>query len=72
MTRRFAIAALVVLASLAAGCGGSSSHASAPAGSPQATARNPQLTDLHNVNQLRVLFNKASRQPRLIILVAPT
>jgi hypothetical protein len=56
------LVAAVVLA--ASGCGGSSTKTSAT--SPQ------RLTDLHTINQLRTAFQKASDQPRLIVLLSPT
>jgi hypothetical protein len=53
-----------------AGCGGTS-HAGGEATAGQATM-NPQLTDLHSIGQLRSLFNRASTEPRLVVLVSPT
>jgi hypothetical protein len=72
MTLRVVIVPLIAFALGTAGCGGSTSHLSTPAMTPHAAGAGRELTDLRNVNQLRVLFNKASKQPRLIILVSPT
>jgi hypothetical protein len=52
-------AALVLLTS---GCGGTEKSA----------VPSQQLTDLHDITQLRSLFNSRSGQPRLILLVSPT
>jgi len=30
------------------------------------------LTDLHSVKQLQTAFNRASDEPRLVVLVSPT
>jgi hypothetical protein len=30
------------------------------------------ITDLHSINQLRTAFNRASGEPRLIVLMSPT
>jgi len=57
-----AIAALVALG-CAYGCGAAATGTS---------SSSPRLTDLRNIGQLRTLFNSASGEPRLIILVSPT
>jgi hypothetical protein len=56
------LAAAVALA--AAGCGGSSTKISATS--------QQRLTDLHSISQLQTAFQKASDQPRLIVLLSPT
>jgi ABC-type glycerol-3-phosphate transport system substrate-binding protein len=83
MSRLTLLAATLALLLLAAGCSGGktaesqdpSSTSSAPATGPTATGRAPnprQLTDLHDIAQLRSLFNARSGEPRLILLVSPT
>jgi hypothetical protein len=62
MRRIGALLALAVLLAATSACGG---------GSMRATSA-PRLTDLHRIDQLRSLFNRASGRPRLIILVSPT
>jgi hypothetical protein len=62
MTRLAAFA--LALALVAAGCSGGK-NTSPPSG-PR------QLTDLHEIGQLRSLFNTRSGEPRLILLVSPT
>ncbi len=59
------IAVAVTLALAASGCGGSR-HTSSSTGAKRT------LTDLHSINQLRAAFNRASGEPRLIVLVSPT
>lgn len=55
------VAALVALA----GCGGS--------GKPAATGgRKAVLTDVRSATQFVDLFNQASGEPRLVVLVSPT
>ena len=75
---RLALLALA-LALLAAGCsGGKNTAAQQPpstsaAGSTTSGVPGPrQLTDLHNIGQLRSLFNTRSGEPRLILLASPT
>jgi hypothetical protein len=64
MTRAATITLLAAVALAAAGCGGSSTNTSATS--------QQRLTDLHAINQLRTAFQKASDQPRLIVLLSPT
>ena len=54
----------VTLALAASGCGGSR-HATS-------TIPGRALTDLHSIDQLRTAFNRASGEPRLIVLMSPT
>jgi hypothetical protein len=64
MTRSWlpiAIAALFIVA----GCAGNGART----GSAHVQRR---LVDLHDISQLRTAFNKASGEPRLIVLVSPT
>jgi len=67
---------VLVLAALGCSCdyiGRSGNTASAdrqPAANRASSS--PQLTDLRDIGQLRTLFNSASGEPRLIILVSPT
>jgi hypothetical protein len=49
-----------------AGCGDGSSEHQAAAG-PRRT-----LTDLRDITQLRTAFNRASGEPRLIVILSPT
>jgi ABC-type glycerol-3-phosphate transport system substrate-binding protein len=75
---RVALIALV-LALVAAGCSGG--HTTAPKQSPSTSAAGStasslsgprQLIDLHDIGQLRLLFNTRSGEPRLIVLASPT
>jgi hypothetical protein len=59
-----ALAAAVLL--LATGCGGTKSHAQT---GTNAAASPPQLT---SIQELQGTFNSASREPTLIVLIAPT
>ena len=75
---RLALIALA-LALLAAGCSGGKNTAvqqppsTSAAGSTTSSVPGPrQLTDLHNIGQLRSLFNTRSGEPRLILLASPT
>jgi hypothetical protein len=54
--------ALLALAVLLAGCGGSSRHASTPSA----------LKDLRSVDELRTEFDAHAGEPRLIMLMSPT
>jgi hypothetical protein len=63
---RAAATVLVVAAALAAAGCGERSPGKAP------TASTPRLTDLHDISQLQRAFNKASDEPRLVVLVSPT
>ena len=60
------IALAAALLSLAAGCGGQASRGGNGA---NAAAAPPQLK---SIQQLRSVFNSASREPTLVVLVAPT
>jgi len=60
------IALAAALLSLAAGCGGQVSHGGNGA---NAAAAPPQLM---SIQELRSVFNSASRKPTLVVLVAPT
>ena len=60
------IAFAAALVSLAAGCGGQTSHGGNGA---NAAAAPPQLM---SIQELRSVFNSASRKPTLVVLVAPT
>jgi ABC-type glycerol-3-phosphate transport system substrate-binding protein len=62
--RTATITLLAAVALAAAGCGGSSTKTSATS--------QQRLTDLHSVSQLQTAFQKASDQPRLIVLLSPT
>jgi hypothetical protein len=69
-----ALLALVALG-CSCGCAGSSRNAPSAAGQPATTRESTssrRLTDLRDIGQLRTLFNSASGEPRLIILVSPT
>jgi hypothetical protein len=67
-----AILALVAVG-CACGCGVSGNVAATDHQVAATTPSSPQqLTDLRNIEQLRNLFNNASGEPRLIILVSPT
>jgi hypothetical protein len=71
MTRVARAISIGVLLLVTVGCG--SRHESQQASQSAATAAGaPQLRDLHNIGQLRSLFNTRSREPRLILLVSPT
>jgi hypothetical protein len=61
MTRAWVLALVLVLAA----CGG----ANGPA--PEGPAKSA-LIDLHSTAQLRSIFNSASGEPRLVVLVSPT
>ena len=64
MIRVATITLVAAVALAASGCGGSS---------PKTSASSQQrLTDLHTINQLQTAFQKASDQPRLIVLLSPT
>ncbi len=56
---------LVVAVALLAGCGGSATKASAPAG-------DDPVTDIRNVLDLRSAFEADAGKARLLILLAPT
>ena len=60
------IALAAALLSLAAGCGGQTSHGGNGA---NAAAAPPQLK---SIQELRSVFNAASREPTLVVLIAPT
>ena len=62
MTRWAALLAVVALALALSGCGERR----------QASAPQRTITDLHDIDQLRSAFAKASGEPRLIIIVSPT
>jgi len=64
MIRSAMIALVVAVALTASGCGGSSTKTSATS--------QQRLTDLHTISQLQTAFQKASGQPRLIVLLSPT
>jgi PBP1b-binding outer membrane lipoprotein LpoB len=77
MTRLAAFA--IALAFLAAGCSGGKNAApqqppstSAPGATTSGVPGPRQLTDLHDIGQLRSLFNTRSGEPRLILLASPT
>ena len=78
MTRPSLLApALIALIALgcSCGCAGTSGNAASGDRQPAATTASSspqQLTDLRDIGQLRTLFNSASGEPRLIILVSPT
>jgi len=76
---RFLLLAPTVLALAALGCscgcaGKSGSAASSGVRRAATTASTSprRLTGLRDIGQLRTLFNSASGEPRLIILVSPT
>ena len=60
------IALAAALLSLAAGCGGQVRHGGDGANTAAAP---PQLK---SIQQLRSVFNSASREPTLVVLIAPT
>ena len=64
MIRAGMIALLAAVALAASGCGDSSTKTSATS--------QQRLTDLHTISQLQTAFQKASGQPRLIVLLSPT
>ena len=64
MIRAAMITLLAAVTLVASGCGGSSTKTSATS--------QQRLTDLHTINQLQTAFQKASDQPRLIVLLSPT
>jgi len=64
MSRAAVITLVTAVALAASGCGGSSTKTSA--------ASQQRLTDLHTISQLQTAFQKASGQPRLIVLLSPT
>lgn len=75
MKRIWLLVLVSVLALGTVGCGGGSSKSGSAgvrraASSPSSSPRT--LTDLRGIAQLRTLFNKASGEPRLIVLVSPT
>jgi hypothetical protein len=61
------IALAAALSSLAAGCGGG--QTSNTGAGANAAASPPQLK---SIRELRSVFNAASREPTLVVLVAPT
>jgi hypothetical protein len=74
---RVALTATLLLA--LAGCGGADNAnrsvgpTTRSATSTRGSAPGPrQLVDLHDLEQLRSLFNARSGEPRLILLVSPT
>ncbi len=76
---RFSLLAPTVLAlgALGCSCGCAGKSENAASGGRQraaltASSSPRQLTDLRDIGQLRTLFNSASGEPRLIILVSPT
>jgi hypothetical protein len=69
----------IAFALLTAGCSGDKNAAPQEPGSPSAPGSTPSgvhspryLIDLHDIGQLRSLFNMRSGQPRLILLASPT
>ena len=64
MIRAATITLVAAVALAASGCGGSSTKSSATS--------LQRLTDLHAIGQLQTAFQKASGQPRLIVLLSPT
>ena len=64
MTRAATITFVAAVVLAAAGCGRSSTKTSA--------SSQQRLTDLHTISQLQTAFQKASDQPRLIVLLSPT
>ncbi len=66
----------LALVALGCSCGYAGSGKAASGDQQAATATPPsaqqRLTDLRDIGQLRTLFNTASGEPRLIILVSPT
>ena len=75
--KRLSLVAPAILALAALGCacscGASANTRSEGRQAAAASTSSPQrLTDLRDIGQLRTLFNGASGEPRLIILVSPT
>ena len=68
MIRPALIVLVAGLAFVASGCGGERSSSASGPTAPEART----LTDLHEIGTLRTAFAKASKRPRLIILVSPT
>jgi hypothetical protein len=64
MIRAATITLVAAVALAASGCGGSSTKTS--------DSSTQRLTDLHTITQLQTAFQKASDQPRLIVLLSPT
>jgi len=64
MIRAAMITFVAAVALAASGCGGSSTKTSATS--------QQRLTDLHTISQLQTAFQKASGQPRLLVLLSPT
>ena len=64
MIRAATITLVAAVALAASGYSGSSTKTSATS--------QQRLTDLHTINQLQTAFQKASDQPRLIVLLSPT
>jgi len=69
----------LALALVAAGCSGGKKAATQQPGSTSAAGSTTsgvpgpqQLTELHDIEQLRSLFNRRSGEPRLILLASPT
>jgi hypothetical protein len=69
--KRLSLFAPTILALAALGCA-SACGASGNAVGADRQAAASALTDLRDIGQLRTLFNNASGEPRLIILVSPT
>jgi len=66
-SRNTIVLATILLVLLAAGCGGGrSSHT----GAGTSTAASPP--QLESIRQLQTAFNSASREPTLVVLIAPT
>ena len=64
MTRAAMITLVAAVALATSGCGSSSRKTSA--------SSQQRLTDLHTISQLQTAFQRASDQPRLIVLLSPT
>ena len=64
MIRTVTITLVAAVALAASGCGDSSTKTSATS--------QQRLTDLDTISQLQTAFQKASDQPRLIVLLSPT
>ncbi|HET7571584.1 MAG TPA: hypothetical protein VFJ77_02825 [Gaiellaceae bacterium] len=62
--RRLALVPLV-LAVVAAGCGGT--HDTGRSTAPKAT-----LVNLDSTDRFRAIFNRAAGEPRLVVIVSPT
>lgn len=67
MSKRPGVIVLAAVLLLAAGCG---SGQSANTGASASAAGTPP--QLKNIKQLQAVFNSASREPTLVLLVAPT